>query len=134
MISRYRWVLIGLWAGAGCVAGDVTGGVPGEEIGRGGARRAGGLNDRLAACAADPRVVAGTVSVELCVGANVFLREDFGGNGRTCATCHRVDDNFTIDPAFISKLPPSDPLFVAEFDPDLAGLEIPAQMRSKGLI
>src|SRR4051812_31189343 len=134
MISRYRWVLIGLWAGAGCVAGDVTGGVPGDEIATAAAQQAVGLNDRLAACAADPRVVAGTVSVDVCVGANVFLREDFGGNGRTCATCHRVDNNFTIDPAFISKLPPTDPLFVAEFDPDLAGLEIPAQMRSRALI
>jgi mono/diheme cytochrome c family protein len=126
MISRYGCVLMGLWAGAGCVAGDATGTAT--------AQQAVGLNDRIAACAADPRVVAGTVSVDICVGADVFLREDFSGNGRTCATCHRVDNNFTIDPAFISKLPPSDPLFVAEFNPDLAGLEIPAQMRSKGLI
>ncbi|HEX8108163.1 MAG TPA: hypothetical protein VF516_10575 [Kofleriaceae bacterium] len=93
-----------------------------------------GLDDRLAACAADPRVVAGAVSVDICVGADVFLREQFGGNGRTCATCHRVDNNFTIDPAFISKLPHNDPLFVAELDPALAGLEISAQMRSKSLI
>jgi mono/diheme cytochrome c family protein len=121
---------MGLWAGAGCVAGDATPTGTGTET----AQQAIGLSDRIAACAADPRVVAGTVSVDICVGAAVFLREDFGGNGRTCATCHRVDNNFTIDPAFISKLPPSDPLFVAEFDPDLAGLEIPAQMRSKGLI
>jgi hypothetical protein len=126
MISRQGWVVMALWAGAGCVAGDAT-----ETAA---AQQAVGLTDRLAACAADPRVVAGTVSVDICVGANVFLREDFGGNGRTCATCHRVDNNFTIDPTFISKLPPSDPLFVAEFDPDLAGLEIPAQMRSKSLI
>jgi mono/diheme cytochrome c family protein len=126
MISRYGCVLMGLWVGAGCVAGDAT-----ETAA---AQQAVALNDRLAACAADPRVVAGTVSVDICVGAGVFLREDFGGNGRTCATCHRVDNNFTIDPAFISKLPPNDPLFVAEFNPDLAGLEIPAQMRSKSLI
>ncbi|HEX3763940.1 MAG TPA: hypothetical protein VHW23_34835 [Kofleriaceae bacterium] len=92
------------------------------------------MNARIAACAADPRVIAGTVSVDICIGADVFLREDFGGNGRTCATCHRVDNNFTIDPAFISRLPASDPLFVAEFNPALAGLEISAQVRAKGLI
>lgn len=128
MIARQGCVWIGLWVGAGCVAGDAT------ETETAATQQAVGLNDRIAACGRDPRVVAGTVSVDICVGANVFLREDFGGNGRTCATCHRVDNNFTIDPAFISKLPPSDPLFVAEFDPDLAGLEIPAQMRSKSLI
>jgi mono/diheme cytochrome c family protein len=117
---------MGLWAGAGCVAGDA----PATEI----TQQAVSLTDRLSACAVDPRVVAGAVSADICAGADVFLREDFGGNGRTCATCHRVDNNFTIDPAFISRLPPNDPLFVAEFNPDLAGLEIPAQMRSKGLI
>jgi mono/diheme cytochrome c family protein len=74
------------------------------------------------------------VSVDVCVGADLFLRESFGGNGRSCATCHRVDGNLAIDPAFIARLPPSDPLFVAEFNPTLAGLEIPAQMRRFGLI
>jgi hypothetical protein len=126
MTTRYGCVLMGLWAGAGCVSGDAT---ATERT-----QQAVSVADRASACAADPRVVAGTVSVDICVGADVFLREDFGGNGRTCATCHRVDNNFTIDPAFIARLPASDPLFVAEFDPDLAGLEIPAQMRSKGLI
>src|SRR6185436_9093888 len=93
-----------------------------------------GLDDRMAACARDPRVVAGAVSVDVCVGADLFFREQFAGNGRSCATCHRVDHNFTIDAAFISKLPPDDPLFIAENDPALAGLEVPAQMRGRGLI
>ncbi|HWO19654.1 MAG TPA: hypothetical protein VNO30_12795 [Kofleriaceae bacterium] len=92
------------------------------------------LADRIAACAADPRVVAGVVSVDVCVGADLFFREQFAGNGRSCATCHPVDNNFTIDVPFIAKLPPDDPLFVAEFDPALAGLEIPAQLRGRGLI
>jgi hypothetical protein len=92
------------------------------------------LDQRVAACAADPRVVAGVVSVDVCVGADLFFREQFAGNGRSCATCHPVDNNFTIDVPFIAKLPPEDPLFIAEFDPALAGLEIPAQMRGRGLI
>ena len=28
-----------------------------------------------------------------------------------CATCHRPDNNHTIDPVYISKLPKNDPLF-----------------------
>jgi len=72
--------------------------------------------------------------LDICVGADFFLRETFNGNGRTCASCHRVDQNFTIDPGFIAGLPSSDPLFVAEFNPALANLERPAQMRARSLI
>jgi hypothetical protein len=68
-------------------------------------------------------------------GRQLFFNETFGGNGRTCGTCHRAEDNFTITPAFIATLPQSDPLFVAETNPDLArGFEVPAQMRAHGLI
>ncbi|MEQ1531118.1 MAG: hypothetical protein ABL925_17520, partial [Methylococcales bacterium] len=56
-------------------------------------------------------------------GEKLFTKETFAGNGRTCSTCHRPDDNHTISPAYIAKLPQSDPLFVAENDPQLAGLE-----------
>jgi hypothetical protein len=90
--------------------------------------------DRRARCTADPRVVAGAVSLNVCIGGDLFFRETFGGNGRSCATCHRADGNLGIDPAFIARLPPNDPLFVAEFNPVLAGLEVPAQMRRFGLI
>jgi cytochrome c peroxidase len=67
-------------------------------------------------------------------GRTVFLQEQFNGNGRTCGTCHQPESNFTIDTGFISKLPANDPLFVAEFDPNLANLENPTLMRTKGLI
>jgi hypothetical protein len=85
-------------------------------------------------CATDPRVTMGLVSLEVCTGADLFFREPFGGNGRTCATCHPVAHNFTIDPPFIATLPASDPLFIAETNPALATLEIPALMRQFGLI
>jgi hypothetical protein len=52
-------------------------------------------------------------------GRNLFFNETFGGNGRTCGTCHRAENNLTIDPAFIATLPDKDPLFVAEFTPAL---------------
>ncbi|HXK20096.1 MAG TPA: hypothetical protein VNG33_19930 [Polyangiaceae bacterium] len=67
-------------------------------------------------------------------GAQLFFNETFGGNGRTCGTCHRADDSLTIDPAFIAKLPKSDPLFVAETNPALAKLENPQLLRSRALI
>jgi hypothetical protein len=67
-------------------------------------------------------------------GAQLFFNETFGGNGRTCGTCHRAENNLTIDPAFIATLPQSDPLFVAENNPALAQLEDRTLLRTRGLI
>ena len=67
-------------------------------------------------------------------GRQLFMDETFDGNGRTCASCHPPTNNFTIDPDLIASLPDYDPLFVAEFNPDLAGLEDPEMMRDFGLI
>jgi cytochrome c peroxidase len=67
-------------------------------------------------------------------GAQLFFQEGFGGNGRTCGTCHPASNNFTIDADFIATRPANDPLFVAEFNPALAQLERPQLMRSFGLI
>src|SRR5262245_34004014 len=85
-------------------------------------------------CNQDPRVTLGLVSREICEGADLFFREPFDGNGRNCGTCHPANNNFTIDPAFIATLPPTDPLFVAEQVPALVQLEIPTLMRNFGLI
>lgn len=68
-------------------------------------------------------------------GRRIFFEETFAGNGRTCGTCHPAENNFTIDPAFIATLPPDDPLFVAEFVPELREhFEKPELMRKSGLI
>lgn len=67
-------------------------------------------------------------------GRDIFFNETFAGNGRTCGSCHPEENNFAIDPAFIATLPDNDPLFVAEFNPDLATLENPRLMRELGLI
>jgi mono/diheme cytochrome c family protein len=68
-------------------------------------------------------------------GRQIFFNETFNGNGRTCATCHRAEDNFGLSPAFIATLPQTDPLFVAETVPALArGFEASKQMRANGLI
>jgi hypothetical protein len=70
----------------------------------------------------------------IAYGEGIFFHEPFNGNGRTCGTCHRAENNFTIDPAFIETLAPDDPLFVAEFKPALADLEQPELLRKFGLI
>ncbi len=68
-------------------------------------------------------------------GRKIFFDETFNGNGRTCGTCHRAENNFTIDAAFIATLPADDPLFVAEFTPALKNnFENPKLMRQFGLV
>lgn len=82
--------------------------------------------DRLNACRQDPRVIAGLVTKEICAGADIFFREKFNGNGRTCGSCHPVANNTTLDVPFITALHqtnPNDPLFVFETNPALAQLE-----------
>ena len=68
-------------------------------------------------------------------GREIFFNETFAGNGRTCGTCHRAEENFGLSPAFIATLPADDPLFVAETNPELAeGFENPVLMREFALI
>lgn len=76
----------------------------------------------------------GLISQEVGDGGDLFLRETFDGNGRTCGTCHSVEDNQTVGPEFIATLPPTDPLFVAEFDSQLTELEVSQLLREFGLI
>jgi mono/diheme cytochrome c family protein len=66
-------------------------------------------------------------------GADLFFNETFNGNGRTCGTCHRTNNNLGLDANLIATLPSSDPLFVADpvkssFNPALAQLENPTLM------
>jgi mono/diheme cytochrome c family protein len=84
-----------------------------------------------------PFVSSGLVSQQVADGADLFFRGTFSGNGRTCATCHRVNDNLTLDPPFIDTLPGNDPLFIAELPASLGGvpgLEIPQLQRTFALI
>jgi len=87
-------------------------------------------------------VIRGSTSVAIttrrgdliALGADAFFNERFDGNGRTCGTCHRAENNFTLDPAFIAQLPPDDALFVAETNPALATLENSQMLRGFALI
>ena len=83
---------------------------------------------------ADQADLAAVMGSQIAEGRRLFINETFNGNGRTCSTCHRLDNNHTIDPKYIATLPPSDPLFVAETNPALANLEKPDLMRKLGLI
>jgi len=86
------------------------------------------------AVATDIGTAASPLDMLIEQGARLFFDHTFAGNGRTSGTCHPASRNFTIDPEFISGLPPDDPLFVAETNPALAQLERPALMRQFGLI
>lgn len=81
----------------------------------------------------DDAVPDKSIDARIRRGRDLFLNETFKGNGRTCGTCHEPTNNFTIDPAFIATLPQSSPLFVAENNPNLRGLEDPQLLR-QGLI
>ena len=68
------------------------------------------LSSRLGWHSWTPRASAAGVSE----GQRLFDHETFGGNGRTCRTCHSADDG-TIDPDEVAKRlarNPRDPLFV----------------------
>ncbi len=67
-------------------------------------------------------------------GEDLFFNEQFDGNGRTCGTCHPAENNLTLDRNFIGTWPDDDPLFVAEFNPQLQSLERPNELRSLTLI
>ncbi len=89
----------------------------------------------LPSCVSDPLPPPDPQAELVARGEQIFFNETFGGNGRTCGTCHPAENDFTLDPAFIASLPGDDPLFVAEFDPNLAAnFENPRLMREFGLI
>jgi cytochrome c peroxidase len=83
--------------------------------------------DVIGICNQDPRVNMNMVPLSVCAGARLFFDETFGGNGRSCGSCHPAANNFTIDAPFIAALhatQPLNPLFVAENPAlNLSGLE-----------
>lgn len=89
----------------------------------------------LCACKTVPEPPVDPRDPLVVLGEQIFFTETFDGNGRTCGTCHRAEDNFALSPAFIATLPPDDALFVAETRPALAeNFENPVLMRELALI
>ena len=137
MFESVRWVQSKRLSAAFCLAISACGGSAADsdsERDLGQVSLAVNLTSAAQICSEDPRVELGLVSQSVCVGAELFFRDEFGGNGRSCASCHPADNNYTIDPDFISQLPNGDPLFIAENDSNLTNLEIPNLMRDFGLI
>ena len=82
-----------------------------------------------------PGLPADTGEDLVAKGEDIFFNETFGGNGRTCVTCHRPEDNWRITPAFIATLPDDDLLFAHEFMPELGeNFEKSDLLREWGLI
>lgn len=83
--------------------------------------------DVIGICNQDPRVTMNIVPLNVCAGARLFFDETFGGNGRTCGSCHPAANNFTVDAPFVAQLhatQPQNPLFVFENPAfPLSGLE-----------
>ncbi len=66
-------------------------------------------------------------------GKNLFTKETFRGNGRTCASCHvEGNDQFGLTPATIATLSEEDPLFIFESNVNqirLTGRSQPSDLR-----
>ena len=93
------------------------------------------LATALVACESPPPAPTDPQAALVAKGRQLFFNETFGGNGRTCGTCHPVENNLTLDARFIAGLPKSDPLFVAEFVPALRqNFENPRLMREFAMI
>lgn len=94
--------------------------------------------DAVGLCNQDPRVTSNLVPLSVCAGARLFFDETFGGNGRSCGTCHPAANNFTIDAPFIAGLhatQPLNPLFVNENPAfNLGDLEGPFLLQQNALI
>lgn len=48
---------------------------------------------------------------QITQGRNLFFKETFNGNGRTCLTCHKEEIKFGLTPDVVAALPSTDPLF-----------------------
>lgn len=64
-------------------------------------------------------------------GFDVFTKETFKGNGRTCATCHIPEDAYNIFPSSIRKLSRAERKLV--FSPGTVGLESAPLIKSHAL-
>jgi len=56
-------------------------------------------------------VVLTTALTAVAQGRNLFFKETFDGNGRTCETCHKENEKFGLTSATIANLKKTDSLF-----------------------
>lgn len=88
---------------------------------------------RLAKSTAGPLETINKLANEMKSGRDLFTKETFDGNGRTCATCHIPNRGFTITPGIIKRLPKNDPLFVFKTNKELAQLENEKLLKKRAL-
>jgi cytochrome c peroxidase len=87
---RVRWAICSmLFVWAGLLSAQSADGPSGTPAGSGGLRSGEGQGDV-------PFVFDGTI-----IDAIEFFTPHKGGNGRSCATCHRPEDNFGLTPATV---------------------------------
>lgn len=80
---------------------------------------------------APPAAVPQRLSIDY--GSDLFFHETFGGNGRTCATCHDPRGEFTVSPELIEerfRLDPTHPLFRAVDSDDGQGRDFTTLRRN----
>ncbi len=65
-------------------------------------------------------------------GRNLFHHATFQGNGRTCSTCHKEEEGFSLSSETIEDLDTLDPLFVFKLNPALSFLEDAKELEEKG--
>jgi mono/diheme cytochrome c family protein len=70
-------------------------------------------------------------AADIAAGRQIFLNETFGGNGRTCASCHVLELNGGLPPSnikqrFATLATTFDPLFIAERNMNLNTLTVNA--------
>jgi cytochrome c peroxidase len=88
---------------------------------------------RLAKSTTGPSEAARILGNKIKSGRDLFTKETFDGNGRTCATCHIPNRGFTITPSIIRRLPKNDPLFVFKTNKELRNLENEGLLKSRAL-
>ncbi|AUX19742.1 uncharacterized protein SOCEGT47_001940 [Sorangium cellulosum] len=100
----------------------------GDSEGDSAAASAIAVEERLAACDQDPRVIAGLIEREVCAGADLYFREASRGQGRRCGSCHPVEDTSTIELPLLDALLEASPLdalsFILDREPEPADLEV----------
>src|SRR5512146_2391826 len=105
MRAEVRLLLVVGLCGGGC-GGQLGGGDPTNEA---------AVKSSPAVTTSDPSGQSSTSSsTTIDFSANNDFFHVFGTNGRTCGTCHKVDQGWTFTPAAASTLPGSDPLFVLD--------------------
>lgn len=70
-------------------------------------------------------------------GATNGFFADLGTNGRTCNTCHVIEDGWTITPSHVRGLPPHDPIFTPNDGsdcPPTSPTQRPQKARSSQLV